>query len=162
MRLLLLHFYFRSSPQNAVLVAGQRPVDKVYRKWIAQFWRSYFSGYLRLIAVPKSSRRSIKKLFLKFCNIHRKTPVLESLFNKVAGLRLQHRCFFVNIWKILSTTILKNICERLILCTSLVLSTMICEFWTNYYFIFSFPCYYVRYLRNNCWYWNLNRKIQLK
>ena len=37
----------------------------------------------------------------QFCNIHRKTPVLESFLNKVAGLRvcdfikkrLQHRCF---------------------------------------------------------------------
>ena len=26
----------------------------------------------------------IKKLFLKFLNVHRKTPMLESLFNKVA------------------------------------------------------------------------------
>ena len=31
----------------------------------------------------------LKKYFkkgLKFCNIHRKIPVMESLFNKVAGL----------------------------------------------------------------------------
>ena len=32
-------------------------------------------------------RCSIKKLFLKICNIHRKRPALESLFNKVAGLQ---------------------------------------------------------------------------
>ena len=31
-------------------------------------------------------RCSSKKVFLKFRNIHRKTPVLESLFNKVACL----------------------------------------------------------------------------
>ena len=31
-------------------------------------------------------RFSSKQVFLKFCNIHRKTPVLESLFKKVAGL----------------------------------------------------------------------------
>ena len=37
----------------------------------------------------------------KFGNIHRKTTVLESLFNKVAGL--QHRCFYVNIAKFLRT-----------------------------------------------------------
>ena len=39
----------------------------------------------------RSSHRnfSIKKLFLKFCNIHRKTPMLESLFNKVQGKGLQ-------------------------------------------------------------------------
>ena len=38
-------------------------------------------------------------------NIHRKTPVLESLFNKVAGLkmRLQHKHFSVNIAKFFRT-----------------------------------------------------------
>ena len=52
-----------------------------------------------------------------------KTPVLESLFNKVAGLqgcsfikkRLQQRCFTVNISNFLGTAVLKNICERLLL-----------------------------------------------
>ena len=46
---------------------------------------------------------------LKICNIHRKTSVVESLFSKVAALkacnffkmRLQHRCFPVNIAKLL-------------------------------------------------------------
>ena len=50
-----------------------------------------------------------------------KVPVLESLFNKIAGLEtcdfikkgLQHSCFPVNIAKFLRTPILKNICERL-------------------------------------------------
>ena len=44
-------------------------------------------------------------------NIHRKTSVLESFFNKAAGLikkRLQHRCFPVSIAKFLRTPILKN------------------------------------------------------
>ena len=49
--------------------------------------------------------------------------MLESLFNKVAGLqpsniikeRLQPRCFPVNIAKFLRTPILKNICELLLL-----------------------------------------------
>ena len=55
-----------------------------------------------------------------------KIPVLESLRNKVAGLparnlikkRLQHRCFpvkFPTFTKFLRATILKNICERLLL-----------------------------------------------
>ena len=57
----------------------------------------------------RSSQRkcSVKKVFLeilqisqKFRKIHRKTPVLESFFNKVAGLGF------------LRTPILKNICER--------------------------------------------------
>ena len=47
----------------------------------------------------------------KFRNIHRKSPVLGSLFNKVAGLkignviekRLQRRRFPVNIAKVLRT-----------------------------------------------------------
>ena len=51
------------------------------------------------------------------CNIHRKTSVLESLFNKAAGLqacnftkkRLQHRSFSVSIAKFLRTPILKYI-----------------------------------------------------
>ena len=34
-----------------------------------------------------SCRSSHSQVFLKFCNIHRKAPVLESLFNKVEGLR---------------------------------------------------------------------------
>ena len=66
----------------------------------------------------------IKKAVLQnLFNIQRKTPVLESLFNKVAGLqpcnfiknRLQHRCFFVNIANFFKTPILKNVCERLLL-----------------------------------------------
>ena len=32
-------------------------------------------------------RCSVKKGVLKFCNIHRKAPVLESLFNNAAGLK---------------------------------------------------------------------------
>ena len=59
----------------------------------------------------------------KFRIIHKKTPVLEPLFNKVAGAqaykfikkRRQHMCFSANIAKFLRTSILKNICERLLL-----------------------------------------------
>ena len=48
-------------------------------------------------------RWSVKKLLSKLRRIHRKIPVSESLFNKVAGLqicnfikeRLQYRCFLV-------------------------------------------------------------------
>ena len=54
--------------------------------------------------------RAVLKNFL---NIHRKTPVLEPLSNKFAGLqacnliekRLQHRCFPVNIANFLRTPI---------------------------------------------------------
>ena len=52
-------------------------------------------------------RSSRSQIF--FCNIHRKTPVLESLFNKVAERqarnfiekRLEHRYIPVNIEKFL-------------------------------------------------------------
>ena len=54
---------------------------------------------------------------------HRKTPVFESLFNKVVGLqacnflekRLQQRYFPEKYAKFLRTPILKNICKRLLL-----------------------------------------------
>ena len=72
------------------------------------------------------------KMFSKnICKFHTKTPVLESLFNKVAGLkpwvperlrpttlfknRLWHWCFPVKFAKFLITPIVKNICERLLL-----------------------------------------------
>ena len=53
----------------------------------------------------------------KFRYIHRETPVLEFLFNKVVDVqvcnfiknRLQHRYFPVNIAQILRKTFLKNI-----------------------------------------------------
>ena len=66
----------------------------------------------------------MKRAVLKnFLNFHRKTPVLEPLSNKSAGLqacnliekRLQHRCFPVNIENFLRTPIMKNICEQLLL-----------------------------------------------
>ena len=58
---------------------------------------------------PHIRKTYIKKVFLKFRNIHKKTPLLESLLNNVAGLkssnffekRLHHRYFPVNIAKFL-------------------------------------------------------------
>ena len=51
------------------------------------------------------------------CNIHRKTPVLESLFSKGISLRacnfvkwrLKHNCFPVNIAKFLKNLSLKSL-----------------------------------------------------
>ena len=53
-----------------------------------------------------------------FCNIHRKTPLLESLFNKFIKKRLQHRYFLVNIakkWKMKNgwSQAMKIFCESL-------------------------------------------------
>ena len=64
----------------------------------------------------------IKKLFLKILQYLQETPMSESVFNKVSGLqacncikkRLQ-QMLFVNIVKFLRTSILKKICERLLL-----------------------------------------------
>ena len=59
----------------------------------------------------------------KLCKFHRKKPVLEPLFNKVAGLkacnfikkRLQRGCLLGKFAKFLRTPVLENICERLLL-----------------------------------------------
>ena len=37
------------------------------------------------------------KVFLKISNIHRETPVLESLFNKVAGLQTFKNTYFEDL-----------------------------------------------------------------
>ena len=47
-----------------------------------EFWRSYFSEYLRLIVVPKSSQQncSIKKLFLKNSQYSQETTCIGICF----------------------------------------------------------------------------------
>ena len=87
-----------------------------------------------------------KGVLKKFHKIHLKTPVLESYFNGVSGLkavtllkkRLQHRCFQVNFMKFLRTPFLQNtsvICltvsfhkEVLYICSNLLLL----EKWTKF------------------------------
>ena len=50
-------------------------------------------------------RYSTKQVFLKFRKFHRKKPVLKSLFNKVAGLRLATSCNLQHLrWFILDST----------------------------------------------------------
>ena len=59
----------------------------------------------------------------KFHKIHRKTPVPETFFNRVVGLRpatllkkrFWYRCFPVNFVKFLRTIFLQNTSERLLL-----------------------------------------------
>ena len=63
-----------------------------------------------------------KKSILKISQYQQETPVLESLFKNVAGLKAynfikkgpQHGCFPVNIAKFLILLISKNICQRLL------------------------------------------------
>ena len=66
------------------------------------------TGITRTTKISEAATRGfLKKTSEKFCNIHKKTPVMECLFNKVAGQRacnftrkrLQHRCFPMNISK---------------------------------------------------------------
>ena len=68
---------------------------------------NYKRGKFRSIHPEVFSEKAIPNN--KFPNIHRKTPVLESPLNKVAGIqtcnfikkRLKHRCFPVNTAKLL-------------------------------------------------------------
>ena len=58
----------------------------------------------------------VRRCYSKFRKFHRKTPVLESLFKKVAGLhacdfikkRFQHRCFPMKFVKFFRTRFLHN------------------------------------------------------
>ena len=62
-------------------------------------------------------------MFLKNLETSQENTCVEAFFNKVAGLelgsfftkRLQYKCFPVTFAKLLSATILKNICKRLLL-----------------------------------------------
>ena len=89
---------------------------------------------------------SKKRVLKKFHKIHLKTPMLESYFSRVSGLRaatllkkrFQHRCFQVNFMKFLRTPFLQNtsvICltvsfhkEVLYICSNLLLL----EKWTKF------------------------------
>ena len=77
---------------------------------------NYFTQYvLDLLHFRRSQRMCFvkkEKLLLKFRKFRRKTPVLESPFNKVAGL----------------TCILKDICERLLLTFSNIESCQVIVF----------------------------------
>ena len=82
-------------------------------KWLYLFWNKELTEMDRSSHQPPATR---------FRNIHRTTPMLESLFNTVEGLQAcifikkrlhQHRYFPVNITKFLRVPILKNTCERL-------------------------------------------------
>ena len=75
----------------------------------------FFKQYITTIRTSRS-QMSFEISVFKVCNIHRKTPILESLFSKVASLeaykfikkRLQHTCFPVNIANFLRKFYLKN------------------------------------------------------
>ena len=72
--------------------------------WISEITKQLFADVLQ------------SKCSLEVRNVHRKTAVLESLFNKVGTLKtrnfikkkLQHRCFSVKLSKFLKTLFLQN------------------------------------------------------
>ena len=66
---------------------------QICNKLTASKWRCLFptkmDGHIVIIYTEAVvGRCSLKKVFLKFRIFHWKTPVFESLFNKVAGFRL--------------------------------------------------------------------------
>ena len=91
----------------------------------------------------------------KLCKFLRKTPALESLFNNAADLwvstflrkRLQHRWFPVKLAKFnLTTPILKNICERLLLKTS----TLQKKLSMSFTFLFTITFQVLKFLLSFC------------
>ena len=95
---------------------------------VKQFCSIYWQNPQITAAVLYFQKQPPEVLCKKMCSLkvrkwHRKMPTLESVFNKVQGLRackfvtkiLQHRCFPVEFAKFLRIPILKNICERLFL-----------------------------------------------
>ena len=97
---------------------------------IASTWRREIkqqAPQLTLLYRDRTVRSShwwycIRKLLLKILQYPQETPVLEFIFKNVSDLqtcnfikkRPQHRCFLVDITKILKLPILKNICKRLL------------------------------------------------
>ena len=80
------------------------------KRSITNVWKG--SKYVSTLCLKQPPKMFYKKSFSKkFRNIHKKTPALKSLFIKVAGLKLFSR----ECCKIFKNTILKSICERLLL-----------------------------------------------
>ena len=98
-------------------------------KWRYQFEVNINYIVFQPFSKTKQFQKQSSELFWKkgvlknFCKLHMKTPVLESLFNKVAGLqdcnfikkRFLHRCFLIKVLKVLRTPVLKNMYGRLLL-----------------------------------------------
>ena len=85
---------------------------------------------------------SVKKSVIKnFCKFHRKTPVLKSVFNRVA--ESQHWSFPVEFVKFLRTPILKNIWERLFLKSVFQRDCPFFNFWLKLVPCFSFSSQFI-------------------
>ena len=88
--------------------------------------------------------RSRWKCSQNFCKFYRETPLLKSLFYKVASIqacniikkRFLQRCFPVNFEKFFRAPILKNIYERLLLYTEYFIIYWFMQFTTVHVFQF--------------------------
>ena len=96
--------------------------------WENVFFTSYVACYV-ICSCRKTFKQPLTNILqsrcsYKFCNIHRKTRVLESLFNNVAGLKAYifikretpTQPFSCENCKIYKNNCFKNICERLFEC----------------------------------------------
>ena len=102
-----IEWFYVSKETNKTNVKGQ-----------STFWIILFNFLCNILTTIRTNRSQMffEIGVLKVSNIHRKTPVLKSLFRKVASLeaykfikkRLQHRCFPVNIANFLRKFYLKN------------------------------------------------------
>ena len=80
------------------------------------------SSYFLMNLFRSSHQRCSRRCSLRFCKIHKKTPVPESFFIKACSFikeRLWHRCFLVNVAKFLRSPFLQKISGRLLLFRSL-------------------------------------------
>ena len=109
-------YLIEKSKWNKLLFIVLQLLKKFNYFWTSQPKWGYFQKQPPKIICEKRCSRKIRQF-------HRKTLVLESLFNKAAGLkacnfikaRPQNRYFPVKLVKFLRTSILKNMCERLLL-----------------------------------------------
>ena len=105
------------------IIFQKQPPEVVYKKAVHKYFAIFTGKHLcwSLFIKVADLKTPTHVFSCEYRNIHRKTPVLKSLFNKVAGLkacnfikkRLQRRRFPANIAKFLRTAILKNINERM-------------------------------------------------
>ena len=124
---------------------------ELYSMVSLEFWGSYFSKYLRLIAATKNSYQTCprKNLLSKFSQYPQENTCVGVSFYWPSGLqfinkRLRHRSFPVNITKFLRRPTLKTSANGCFCVFLLFYLTSFSKFIQNHYFMFS-RRYYVIY-----------------
>ena len=84
-----MYDYLTTKCDNAILQAFL--TYEIIRK-ATHVCKEQKKSFRRCAGRESQQRCSIKKVVLKTQNFYRKTPVLESLFNKVAGLQVTTFC----------------------------------------------------------------------